>query len=146
MSNKNFCSLPPSKTNTCVHLVSLVIPLLVVLCLCVGYSDAVAKALDREAYTIYYNNKTPNKDGDYNFDFQTSNGITVKGAGNVNGAVGAVQYVSPEGLPITWTYVADSDGYHPTGDHIPMRPEYVDRALEYIRTHPQVNEEESRKL
>ncbi|XP_061393410.1 pupal cuticle protein Edg-78E [Musca vetustissima] len=124
--------------------VSLVIPLFIVLFCASVYSATTA--LDRNAYTIYYNNKAPNKDGDYKFDFQTSNGITIKGAGNANGAVGAIQYVSPEGLPITWTYVADSDGYHPTGDHIPMRPEYIDRALEYIRTHPQVNEEESRKL
>ncbi|XP_073837021.1 cuticular protein 78Ca isoform X2 [Musca autumnalis] len=127
-------------------MVSLPIPLFIVLVCVTNSAVADTKALDREAYTIYYNNKPPNKDGEYNFDFQTSNGITIKGAGNTNGAVGAVQYVSPEGLPITWTYVADSDGYHPTGEHIPTRPAYVDRALEYIRTHPMVNEKESRKL
>lgn len=124
----------------------MVVPILVVVLLCIVSSSADTRPVDRNAYTIYYNNKPPNKDGDYNYDFQTSNGITVKGAGNSNGSVGVVQYVSPEGLPITWTFVADSDGYRPEGEHIPMQPEYVGKALEYIRTHPMVDEKKSRKL
>ncbi|XP_059216259.1 pupal cuticle protein Edg-78E isoform X2 [Stomoxys calcitrans] len=124
--------------------VSVAIPLFVMYF--IVSSSAATTSLDRNAYTIYYNNKPANKEGDYKYDFQTSNGITVKGAGNANGAVGVVQYVSPEGLPITWTYVADSEGYHPEGEHIPIRPEYVEKALEYIRTHPTVDEKKSRSL
>ncbi|XP_075161274.1 cuticular protein 78Ca isoform X2 [Haematobia irritans] len=124
--------------------VSLVMPIFAMWFIASSMGDT--KPLDRNAYTIYYHNKAANKDGDYKYDFQTSNGITMKGAGNAHGSVGAIQYVSPEGLPITWTFVADSNGYHPEGDHIPMRPEYIDRALQYIRTHPAIDEKKSRSL
>lgn len=102
--------------------------------------------MDRNAYTIYYNNKPPNSLGHFKFDFQTSNGITTKAAGNEYGMSGVVQYISLEGLPITMTYVADSDGYHPKGDHIPKIPHHIVKSLEYIRTHPVVDEQKSRTL
>ncbi|ALC44196.1 Cpr78Ca [Drosophila busckii] len=92
-------------------------------------------------HTIYYRYDSPNKLGHYNFEFQTSNGITTKGAGNEHGAVGVVQYVSLEGLPVTFTYVADANGYQPSGDYM---PKHLQRQLEYIRTHPTVNEPKSR--
>ncbi|XP_068143242.1 pupal cuticle protein Edg-78E [Drosophila tropicalis] len=95
--------------------------------------------------TIYYKNVPPNAAGLYSFEFQTSNGITTKGAGNEHGAVGVVQYVSREGIPITFSYVADANGYQPTGDHLPAIPSHVLRQLEYIRTHPRVDERKSRR-
>lgn len=110
------------------------------------HTSAETRPIDRNAHTIYYNNRPPNKNGNFHYEFQTSNGITTKSAGNEHGFSGVVQYVSPEGLPITLTYVADSDGYHPTGEHIPKIPEHIIRSLEYIRTHPVINEKESRKL
>lgn len=93
-------------------------------------------------HTIYYNNQPPDAKGNYQFEFQTSNGITTKGAGNEAGAVGVVQYVSKEGLPITFTYVADENGYQPSGDHA---IKHLERQLEYIRTHPSVDEVQSRR-
>ncbi|XP_030568077.1 pupal cuticle protein Edg-78E isoform X2 [Drosophila novamexicana] len=95
------------------------------------------------ADTIYYRNQPPDAAGHYDFEFQTSNGITTKAAGNENGAVGVVQYVSLEGLPVTFTYVADANGYQPSGDHA---PKHLGRQLEYIRTHPAVDEAQSRSL
>ncbi|XP_017121562.1 pupal cuticle protein Edg-78E [Drosophila elegans] len=95
--------------------------------------------------TIYYRNTPPDPFGHYSFEFQTTNGITTKGAGNENGAVGVVQFVSLEGIPVTFTYVADADGYRPTGDQIPAIPLHVIRQLEYIRTHPPVDERRSRR-
>ncbi|XP_064548166.1 pupal cuticle protein Edg-78E [Drosophila montana] len=94
------------------------------------------------AHTIYYRNQPPDAAGHYDFEFQTSNGITTKAAGNENGAVGVVQYVSLEGLPVTFTYVADDNGYQPSGDHA---PKHLGRQLEYIRTHPAVDEAQSRR-
>ncbi|EDV96878.1 pupal cuticle protein Edg-78E [Drosophila grimshawi] len=91
--------------------------------------------------TLYYHNQTPDAYGHYSFEFQTSNGITTKGAGNEHGAVGVVQYVSKEGLPITFTYVADDSGYQPGGDH---EQPHLRHQLEYIRTHPAVDEPKSR--
>ncbi|KAH8322133.1 hypothetical protein KR059_003577, partial [Drosophila kikkawai] len=97
------------------------------------------------ARTIYYRNNPPSPAGHYSFEFQTTNGITTKGAGNENGAVGVVQYVSLEGIPVTFSYVADANGYQPTGDHIPAIPLHVIRQLEYIATHPPVDERKSRR-
>ncbi|KAH8286538.1 hypothetical protein KR054_011055, partial [Drosophila jambulina] len=97
------------------------------------------------ARTIYYRNNPPNPAGHYSFEFQTTNGITTKGAGNENGAVGVVQFVSLEGIPVTFSYVADANGYQPTGDQIPAIPPHVIRQLEYIATHPPVDERRSRR-
>ncbi|KAH8360486.1 hypothetical protein KR200_006878, partial [Drosophila serrata] len=94
--------------------------------------------------TIYYHNNPPDPAGHYSFEFQTTNGITTKGAGNENGAVGVVQYVSIEGIPVTFSYVADANGYQPTGDQIPAIPTHVIRQLEYIASHPPVDERRSR--
>ncbi|KAM7356203.1 cuticular protein 78Ca [Cochliomyia hominivorax] len=117
----------------------------IILCI-IACTLAATRPLDRNAYTIYYNNKPANKTGHFNFEFQTSNGITTKAAGNEYGFSGVVQYVSLEGLPITMTYIADSDGYHPNGDHIPKVPNHVAKSLEYIRTHHTIDEKKSRKL
>lgn len=97
---------------------------------------------DASAQTIYYQNQPPDAYGKYNFEFQTSNGITTKAAGNEHGAVGVVQYVSKEGIPVTFTYVADENGYQPTGDYAPT---HIPRLLEYIHTHPEVDELKSRR-
>ncbi|XP_018795342.1 PREDICTED: pupal cuticle protein Edg-78E-like [Bactrocera latifrons] len=86
---------------------------------------AAVKPLDRDAHIIYYKNQAPSESGDFHYEFQTSNGITTKAAGNKFGHSGVVQYISAEGIPITMTYVADADGYHPTGKHIPKLPEQV---------------------
>ncbi|KAI9587072.1 cuticular protein 78Ca [Glossina fuscipes fuscipes] len=117
--------------------------LLTMLCMLSSCNDpvtAATRSIDQNASTLYYENKPPNKNGEYYFEFQTTNGITTKSGGNQYGSSGVNQYISLEGIPITLTYVADSNGYHPTGDHIPKVPDYVIKALEYIATHAPVEE------
>lgn len=107
-----------------------------VCCVSAQFLEAAPSAIEEEkAETLYYHNETPNKHGDFHYAFQTSNGITTKAAGNTFGHSGVVQYISPEGTPITLTYVADSNGYHPSGDHLPKIPDYILRSLEYIQAH-----------
>ncbi|XP_017098194.2 pupal cuticle protein Edg-78E [Drosophila bipectinata] len=125
-SSRSFCKILLVVTLGCLHF-------------CIGI------ARDSAARTIYYRNIPPDSLGLYSFEFQTTNGITTKGAGNENGAVGVVQYVSPEGIPVTFSYVADANGYQPTGDMIPTIPLHVIRQLEYIRTHSPVDERRSRR-
>ncbi|KMZ00963.1 pupal cuticle protein Edg-78E [Drosophila simulans] len=120
----------------------IVVFLILILVQLIHCTRFTAPSLDR---TIYYRNTPPDPFGHYSFEFQTTNGITTKGAGNENGAVGVVQFVSPEGIPVTFSYVADANGYQPTGDHIPAIPLHVIRQLEYIRTHPPVDEIRSRR-
>ncbi|XP_037947690.1 pupal cuticle protein Edg-78E-like [Teleopsis dalmanni] len=83
-------------------------------------------------------------DGSYQYQFETSNGIAAQESGvGAQYASGSSQYYSPEGELIQLTYTADENGFQPQGAHLPTPPpipEAILKALEYIRTHP--NEEE----
>lgn len=79
----------------------------------------------------------------YHFNYETSNGVVAEEQGSLQGeaiaAHGSFQYVSPEGTPVKVTYVADENGFQPTGDHLPVPPpvpEHVLKAIEYINAHP----------
>lgn len=86
---------------------------------------------------ILRNDQEMRKDGRYHYQYETGNGISGMEQGTAGVAIkGVSSYVSPEGVEIKLSYTADETGYHPVGDHIPKTPEYVLRALEYIRTHP----------
>ncbi|XP_061386394.1 pupal cuticle protein-like, partial [Musca vetustissima] len=81
-------------------------------------------------------------DGSYFYEFETTNGIKQAEQGTPDGTKqGSSSYISPEGIEIKTTYVADETGYHPVGDHIPKIPDYILRSLEYIRTHPYVEKD-----
>lgn len=59
-------------------------------------------------------------------------------------AEGTFSYTDAEGNPVEVSYVADENGYQPKGNIIPTAPPLppsVARQLEYIREHPQENEE-----
>ncbi|TDG46145.1 hypothetical protein AWZ03_007487 [Drosophila navojoa] len=91
---------------------------------------------DRNTQTLH-NELNVDPDGSYSYAYETSNGITGKQSGLGGIAVqGGSSYISPEGTPISISYVADEKGYYPVGDHIPKVPDYILRALAYIRTHP----------
>ncbi|XP_073823976.1 pupal cuticle protein [Musca autumnalis] len=93
---------------------------------------------DKDAEIIYSDSKI-NDDGSYHYEFETTNGIKQAEQGSPDGSKqGSNSYISPEGIEIKTTYVADETGYHPVGDHIPKIPDYILRSLEYIRTHPYV--------
>lgn len=91
---------------------------------------------DRDTKTLQ-NELQVERDGNYRYAYETSNGITASqsGLGGVS-VQGGSSYTSPEGEVISVNYVADEYGYHPVGEHIPQVPDYILRALEYIRTHP----------
>lgn len=96
---------------------------------------------DKESQ-IVRNDMEMKGDGSYHYDFETSNGIKRSENGAIDGSIqGSSSYISPEGIEIKTTYVADETGYHPVGDHIPQIPDYILRALEYIRTHPYVEKD-----
>lgn len=54
-------------------------------------------------------------------------------------AKGSFSYVSPEGENIALTYIADENGFQPTGDHLPQPPpipELIEKALKYLAANP----------
>lgn len=78
--------------------------------------------------------------GNYKYDYATSNGINAgeQGVGGQS-ASGGFSYQSPEGEFVQVSYVANEDGFQPSGSHLPTPPpipEHILKALEYIRTHP----------
>ncbi|XP_045446199.1 larval cuticle protein LCP-22-like [Melitaea cinxia] len=110
----------------------------------------VAKAVsdDGHAETVKYGNEI-HPDGSYDFYYETNNGIAAQSQGvprNFGGsppvapsvAQGAFSWISPEGQLISIRYVADENGYQPSGDAIPQAPTIpplIARSLEYIASH-----------
>ncbi|XP_034106737.1 larval cuticle protein 2-like [Drosophila albomicans] len=71
---------------------------------------------------------------------ETSNHISESRNGDVHGNIhGDYGWISPEGEHIQLTYVADENGYQPSGAHLPTPPPIpveIQRALEWIASHP----------
>lgn len=89
-------------------------------------------------------------DGAYRYVYETSNGIAAQeqGQGGYQ-ANGAFSWYSPESKLIQISYVADENGYQPQGAELPTPPPIPDailRSLEYIRTHPQYEEQQQQQL
>ncbi|XP_011707802.1 PREDICTED: endocuticle structural glycoprotein SgAbd-2-like [Wasmannia auropunctata] len=91
----------------------------------------------------------PNPDGSYSYSYQTGNGIQAQEQGQLvqltkdedaNRVQGAFSYPDINGNPISLSYTADENGFHPQGEHLPTAPpvpEAILRALEYIAQHPE---------
>lgn len=61
-------------------------------------------------------------------------------------AQGSFSYTAPEGEQISLQYVADENGFQPSGSHLPTPPpipEAIQRALAYLATAPPYVEKES---
>jgi len=85
----------------------------------------------------------PDADGTYSFKFETADGVKREEEGAqkvIEGESGATSrgswsYSSPEGEKIETKFVADENGFQPTGAHLPVAPEpsaAIKRALAQI--------------
>ncbi|KAI9587074.1 pupal cuticle protein Edg-78E [Glossina fuscipes] len=102
-------------------------------------SAVYADNIDKDAEILSYKNDEADADGNFNYAFETSNGIQQQEAGNIQGAAGSYAFVSPEGEKFFISYTADENGFQPSGDHLPTPPpipEAILRSLEYIAAHP----------
>ncbi|KAL1138381.1 hypothetical protein AAG570_008445, partial [Ranatra chinensis] len=89
-----------------------------------------------------------NFDGNFNYDFETQNGINTRASGVLKNKgtkeeaqvmEGSYRYTAPDGTPIEATWVADEGGFRIQGVHLPTPPpipEAIVRALAYIRSLP----------
>ncbi|XP_055299600.1 cuticle protein CP14.6-like [Sitodiplosis mosellana] len=98
-------------------------------------SDATAQVLRNDAVV------NPES---FNYAYETSNGITAKEQGQLKQigseagitAQGDYAYTSPEGEKVQLSYIADENGFQPTGSHLPVAPAIpaqIARALEYLQ-------------
>ncbi|XP_055913047.1 pupal cuticle protein Edg-78E-like [Eupeodes corollae] len=102
-------------------------------------SYSAANPIDASAQVNNHGSEI-NPDGSYSYHFDTTNGISAQESG-IGGhyASGTSQYYNPDGELIELTYTADENGFQPKGAHLPTPPpipEAIQRALEYIRSHP----------
>ncbi|KAK1120083.1 hypothetical protein K0M31_012807 [Melipona bicolor] len=96
--------------------------------------------------TILKQSQDISSDGSYSYSYETENGIyhsengtpvaTDARSASIIVTSGQYQYTSPDGTSVRVAYVADHNGFQPQGEHIPAIPLLIQRALEYIRTHP----------
>ncbi|XP_075168428.1 larval cuticle protein 4-like [Haematobia irritans] len=101
---------------------------------------AYAFAADDEVHAEIKELKSDVRHDGFNYLLDTSNNIHQEAAGDEHGNVhGSYEYVSPEGEHVKVTYVADENGYQPVSDLLPTPPpipEYILKAIEYIKAHP----------
>ncbi|CAB3236681.1 unnamed protein product [Arctia plantaginis] len=89
--------------------------------------------------------------GDFQYAYETDNDIQGSAQGKLKPfgkdevaleVSGSNSYKSLEGTVYEVKYVADENGYRPTGDHLPTPPapvpipEYIEKAIAYIAAHP----------
>ncbi|XP_063697513.1 larval cuticle protein 9-like [Culicoides brevitarsis] len=89
--------------------------------------------------SVVRSDSTVDVDG-FNYAYETSNKIAETASGKLKTpeeieVTGEFSYVSPEGTPVKVTYRADSTGFHPEGDVVPVGPpvpEWVERAIKLL--------------
>ncbi|KAJ8975029.1 hypothetical protein NQ317_008199 [Molorchus minor] len=77
------------------------------------------------------------------FLYETADGIkayekgTLKEVGKevVEVVEGGYEYTDPDGKLVSIKYIADETGFHPTGDIIPLEPNWVKNQLKFIEEH-----------
>ncbi|XP_018306222.1 pupal cuticle protein 20 [Mycetomoellerius zeteki] len=74
---------------------------------------------------ISYTNENAG-DGNYQYSYETGNGITVQETGHRQGesesVSGSFSYTGSDGVQYSITYTADEYGFHPQGAHLPTPP------------------------
>lgn len=102
----------------------------------IAVMTATTAAQEDKDAIVLEQNSVVEYDGKYSYVWRTSNGISAQesGVGGVS-ASGSYEYTSSDGVPVSFSYEADENGYRPQSDLLPQPPpvpEYIKRALEYI--------------
>ncbi|XP_066261653.1 pupal cuticle protein 20-like [Euwallacea similis] len=92
-------------------------------------ANAAASA-DAQATILSYENNNDGS-GNYQWSYETSNGIKAEETGELKNAgseseaqsaIGSFSYTAPDGTEIKIEYTADENGFVPKGDHLPTAP------------------------
>lgn len=88
------------------------------------------------------------------FSYETGDGISaqaqgvLKNAGTQEGETqevsGSYAYTADDGSKIQISYIANENGYQPTGEGVPVIPPAIQRALDWIAAHPKSEEEQKK--
>ncbi|XP_063598396.1 cuticle protein AMP1A-like [Penaeus indicus] len=92
---------------------------------------------DSEAETIL-DERSDNGDGNFQYTFQTSNGISSSNTGTPgsegqSNMQGSFSFPLPEGGVAEFTFVADENGYQPSSDLLPVAPPLPEHVHELLR-------------
>ncbi|XP_060517556.1 endocuticle structural glycoprotein SgAbd-2-like [Cylas formicarius] len=115
------------------------------------YSGQSNQRVAKPVINILRSDSEVSPDGSYKYFYETENGIVKqeqgqqKTIGDEAGTVaqGGFLFTSPEGVPVSITYVADENGFQPQGDAIPVPPpipEAILKSLRYNEAHPEEEE------
>ncbi|CAG9785098.1 unnamed protein product [Diatraea saccharalis] len=119
--------------------------LVAVVCAAPQYSQYQQQQYQADVIPIIKQQQEVNFDGSYQYSYETGNGIAAQEQGYLKNAgvkdaeaqvaQGSFAYTSPEGVPISVSYIADENGFRAEGAHLPTPPpvpEAIARALQYI--------------
>lgn len=99
--------------------------------------DLSAHKPDKKA-VIKTMTRSSDLDGNYQYQFESSNGIA-SNEGGVGGQIvqGSTTWIAKNGEPLAISFVADENGYRPMGFHLPTPPPIplaIQRALAHLAT------------
>ncbi|XP_060651812.1 larval cuticle protein 1-like [Drosophila nasuta] len=113
------------------------------ICAIVGLAAAFPEGTPDE---VIHRSEDVRADG-FESKLELTNSINEQRSGDEHGNIkGSFSYVAPGGEHVVINYVADENGYQPSGDVLPTPPPIpveIQRALEWIAAHPHVEKEES---
>lgn len=102
---------------------------------------AAAFAVSSDGVSVVSRSESVREDG-FDFALQQSDGQAQHQSGHLAGdalaQTGDFSWVSPEGEKIAISYVADENGYQPSGANLPVGPEIPDhvvKLVKYLETH-----------
>lgn len=111
---------------------------------------AVALAGPNDPIPIVHQDTEVGFDGAYHSSFETGNGIVMQEQGVLKNAgqkdveaeevQGSYQYTGDDGQTYSVKYVANENGYHAEGAHLPVAPpvpEAIARSLQWNEQHPE---------
>jgi len=111
----------------------------------VGLAFARPQAAKEDEVTIIKSENENSGDGTFKWAYEQSDGTKAEQSGYIKPSddpempiqvmQGSYSYYSPEGELISVTYVADENGFQPTGEHLPTPPpipEAIQKALDII--------------